>query len=156
MIPLLAVLTLAANLQSCAAGVSPRTLAAVVSVESGGWPLTIHDNTSGRSYTFQSRRSAESAATSLLAAGHNVDLGLAQINSANLPGLGLTPAQLFDSCTNLRAGATILERAYAAAAHRFGAGQVALRFALSAYNSGSMFAAPQYARRVAAAAGLDS
>ncbi len=154
--PILAVLTLAINLQACAAGVSPRTLAAVVSVESGGWPLTIHDNTAGRSYTFSSRTGAVATATALLAAHHNVDLGLAQINSANLPGLGLTPAALFDSCTNLRAGATILERAYLAAARRFGGGQLALRFALSAYNSGSMFAAPQYARRVVAAAGFES
>jgi type IV secretion system protein VirB1 len=152
----LAVLTLAASLQSCAAGVAPRTMAAVVSVESGGWPLTIHDNTSNRSYTFPDRRQAESTAQALLGAGHNLDLGLAQINSSNLTGLGLNYAQVFDPCTNLRAGATILKRAYLSAARRFGGGQAALRFALSAYNSGSLFAAPQYARRVVAAAGFDS
>jgi type IV secretion system protein VirB1 len=152
----LAVLTLVASLASCAQGVSPRTMAAVVSVESSGWPLTIHDNSADRSYTFTDRRKAVSAADALLAAGHNVDLGLAQINSSNLAGLGLTPAQTFDSCTNLRAGATILRRAYISAVRRFGVGQTALRFALSAYNSGSLFAAPQYARRVVAAAGFDS
>ena len=152
----LAVLTLAASLVPCAAGVAPRTMAAVVSVESGGWPLTIHDNTANRSYTFQDRSTTVSTANALLAAGHNVDLGLAQINSSNLAGLGLTTNQVFDSCTNLRAGATILRRAYASAARRFGPGQAALRFALSAYNSGSLFAAPQYARRVVAAAGFDS
>ena len=152
----LAVLTLAASLSSCAAGVSPRTMAAVVSVESGGWPLTIHDNTNDRSYTFRDRRQAETTAKALLAAGHNIDLGLAQINSSNLSGLHLSPAQVLDPCTNLRAGATILRHAYAAAAQRFGAGQTALRFALSAYNSGSLFAAPQYARRVVAAAGFGS
>lgn len=156
MMMLLAVWTLAASLQSCAAGVAPRTMAAVVRVESGGWPLTIHDNTANRSYRFSGRRAAESTAQQLLAAQHNLDLGLAQINSSNLPGLGLGAAELFDPCTNLRAGATILQRAYAAAAHRFGAGQVALRYALSAYNSGSLFAAPQYARRVVVAAGFDS
>jgi type IV secretion system protein VirB1 len=152
----LAVLTLTASLASCAVGVSPRTMAAVVSVESGGWPLTIHDNTDGRSYTFHDRARATAGADALLAAGHNVDLGLAQINSSNLAGLGLSTAEVLDPCTNLRAGATILQRAYAAAANRFGAGQVALRYALSAYNSGSLFAAPQYARRVVAAAGFGS
>jgi type IV secretion system protein VirB1 len=152
----LAVLTLAASLAPCAAGVSPRTMAAIVSVESGGWPLTIHDNTADRSYTFRDRHNAVSTANALLAAGHNVDLGLAQINSSNLAALGLNAAQVLDSCTNLHAGATILERAYASAAQQFGAGQAALRFALSAYNSGSMFAAPQYVRRVVAAAGFDS
>src|SRR5664279_3795719 len=130
----LAVLTLAASLASCAAGVSPRTMAAVVSVESGGWPLTIHDNSAARSYRFADRRHAETTANTLLAAGHNVDLGLAQINSSNLAGLGLTTAEVLDPCTNLRAGATILRRAYATAAGRFGPGQAALRFALSAYN----------------------
>jgi type IV secretion system protein VirB1 len=152
----LAMLTLAANLAPCAAGVSPRTMAAVVSVESSGWPLTIHDNTAGGSYTFRSRRDAVATATTLLAQGHNIDLGLAQINSANLAALGLTPAQVLDSCTNLRAGATILKRSYAAAAQRFGAGQIALRHALSAYNSGSMFGAPQYVSRVVNAAGFGS
>lgn len=152
----LAMLTLTASLAACAAGVSPRTMAAVVSVESGGWPLTIHDNTANRSYTFTDRRRAVTDATALLAAGHNLDLGLAQINSANLPRLGLRPLQVFDPCTNLRAGASILSGAYAAAVRAFGPGQAALRFALSAYNSGSLFAAPQYARRVAAAAGFGS
>jgi type IV secretion system protein VirB1 len=153
---MLAVLTLAASLSSCAAGVAPRTMAAVVSVESGGWPLTIHDNTADHSYAFKSRRDAELTARRLLDAGHNLDIGLAQINSANFSGLGLDAARLFDPCTNLRAGASILQHAYASAARRFGPGQVALRFALSAYNSGSLYAAPQYARRVAAAAGFDS
>jgi type IV secretion system protein VirB1 len=152
----LAVLTLVTSLQSCAVGVAPRTMAAIVSVESGGQPLAIYDNDTHRSYAFADRRQAQSTATQLLAAGHNVDLGLAQINSSNLAGLGLSAENVFDPCTNLRAGAAILRRAYASAAQRFGPGQVALRHALSAYNSGSLFAAPQYARRVVAAAGLAS
>ena len=145
---MLAMLTLTASLASCAAGVSPRTIAAVVSVESNGWPLTIHDNTIDRSYTFTDRMTADTTARALLAAGHNVDLGLAQINSSNLARLGLTPLDVLDPCTNLRAGAAILHSAYT--------GQGALRHALSAYNSGSMFGAPQYVRRVVAAAGFDS
>ena len=153
---MLAMLTLTASLASCAAVVSPRTIAAVVSVESNGWPLTIHDNTIDRSYTFTDRMTADTTARALLAAGHNVDLGLAQINSSNLARLGLTPLDVLDPCTNLRAGAAILHSAYTAAARRFGAGQGALRHALSAYNSGSMFGAPQYVRRVVAAAGFDS
>jgi type IV secretion system protein VirB1 len=152
----LAMLTLVTSLQSCAAGVSPRTMAAIVSVESGGQPLAIYDNDSHRSYAFADRGQATATATQLLAAGHNVDLGLAQINSGNLAALGLTANNVFDPCTNLRAGASILRRAYASATQRFGPGQIALRHALSAYNSGSLFAAPQYVRRVAAAAGLPS
>jgi type IV secretion system protein VirB1 len=151
---LLAVLTLAASLQSCAAGVAPRTMAAIVSTESNGRPLTIHDNTTARGYTFVDRHKAETTASELLAAGHNVDLGLAQINSDNLGPLGLDVHASFDPCTNLRAGAALLQQAYASAAARFGPGQIALRHALSAYNSGSLFRAPEYARRVVAASGI--
>jgi type IV secretion system protein VirB1 len=110
----LGILTLTASLTSCAAGVSPRTMAAIVSVESGGWPLTIHDNSTDRSYTFHRRRQAETTANALLAGGHNVDLGLAQINSANLAGLGLTAAQALDPCTNLRDALAPAKQLYAA------------------------------------------
>jgi type IV secretion system protein VirB1 len=151
---LLAVVTLAASLAACAPGVSPRTMAAIVRAESSGWPLTIHDNTTARSYSFGDRTQAEAAATRLIAAGHNLDLGLAQINIGNLRPLGLGVHDVFDSCANLRAGATILRGAYTAAVARFGPGQIALRHALSAYNSGSLFAAPDYVRRVIEASGL--
>jgi type IV secretion system protein VirB1 len=151
---LLAAVTLAASLQPCAPGVSARTMAAVVSVESSGWPLTIHDNTTAESFTYRDRAHAEAAATKLIAAGHNLDLGLAQINLSNLAPLGLGVHEVFDPCANLRAGATILRGAYSAAVARFGPGQIALRHALSAYNSGSLFAAPDYVRRVIEASGL--
>jgi hypothetical protein len=39
---------------------------------------------------------------------------------------------------------------------RVGAGQTALRCALSAYNSGSLYAAPAYVHRVIVAAGFGS
>ena len=60
--------------------------------------------------------------------GDNVDMGLAQINSKNLPALGLTVEQVFDPCTNIAAGANILAAGYA----RTGS----LGGALSMYNTG--------------------
>lgn len=151
---MLLALTLSAALQSCAAEVAPTTLAAVVQVESGGRPLSVHDDATGSSYVFTDRAAAEAAARRLIAEGHNVDLGLAQINSTNLATLGLDTHTVFDECTNLRAAATLLRNAYASAARRVGAGQLALRYALSAYNSGSLLAAPAYVARVLAAAGV--
>jgi type IV secretion system protein VirB1 len=149
---LLAMLTLAASLQSCAADVAPSTMAAVVSVESGGLPLAVHDDTTGRSYAFERRSQAEATARTLLAEGHRIDLGLGQINSANLTALGLDVSSAFEPCTNLRASARLLSEAYAAASARFGRGQVALRHALAAYHSGTLFGSSDYVRRVVAAA----
>jgi type IV secretion system protein VirB1 len=129
-------------------------MVAIVRVESGGNTLAIRDNTIDRTYDPVDAREAESWANQLLALGHSLDLGLAQVNSANLPRLGLSVHQAFDPCANLHGGAQILSEDYAAAAGRFGAGQFALRRALGAYNSGSLFAGQSYVNEILAAAGL--
>ena len=69
--------------------------------------------------------------------GHSVSIGLMQISTRHARDLNLTADQLFDPCTNLRAGAQILKAAYQQAAAVRGKGQDALRHALSSYNSGS-------------------
>src|SRR6266567_4414460 len=69
--------------------------------------------------------------------GHSVSIGLMQISTRHARDLNLTADQLFDPCTNLRAGAQILKAAYQQAAAVRGKGQDALRRALSSYNSGS-------------------
>ncbi len=150
----LAVASLAALLHSCASSVAPQTMAAVVSVESGGNPLAMHDNTVGVSYQPPDTATAIAWTTQLINRGDSVDIGLSQINSNNLSMLGLSVRAAFDPCSNLRAGATILANDYINASAHFGAGQYALRRALSAYNSGSMFAAQGYVDRILAAAGV--
>jgi type IV secretion system protein VirB1 len=60
--------------------------------------------------------------------GDSVDMGLVQINSKNLPALGLTVEQVFDPCTNMAAGAHILATGYQKAGSLGGA--------LSIYNTG--------------------
>lgn len=129
-------------------------MTALVRVESGGHSLAIHDNTWQTSYAPRNSTEAVSWAGGLLALGHSVDLGLSQINSANLPALGLTVRQIFDPCTNLQAGARILSADYREAAARFGPGQIALRRALGAYNTGSLYAGQSYINQILAAAGL--
>jgi len=129
-------------------------MSAVVQVESGGNPLALHDNTLRQSYAPESQAEAIDWATQLIGFGHSVDLGLSQINSANLPMLAMSVAQAFDPCTNLRGGARILGEDYTAAAGRFGPGQYALRRALAAYNSGSFFASQAYVNEILVAAGV--
>ena len=123
-------------------------MSAIVTVESHGNPNAIHDNTTDRSYFPAAQADAITLASGLVAAGHSVDLGLAQINSGNLPGLGLTVADMFDPCTNLRAGSRILSGDYSEAVNRFGPGQYAALRAIGAYNTGRLTRGDPYIRKV--------
>ena len=112
----------------CAPAVDPVTMAAVVKQESGGQPWVVNNNTTRKSTAFASKAAAVAAAVAVVGRGESVDMGLAQINSKNLPALGLTVEQVFDPCTNLAAGANILAAGYARADSLGGA--------LSMYNTG--------------------
>jgi type IV secretion system protein VirB1 len=153
---LLDALALAGLLHSCLPSIGPRTMAAIVSVESGSDTDAIHDNTTGRAYLSLDDASAIAQARQLLGRGHNLDLGLAQINSDNLPSLGLSVADTFDPCTNLQGGGHILSEDYRNASAAFGEGQYALRRAIGAYNTGSIFSGYGYVSNVLAAAGLSA
>ena len=122
---------------ACAPTVAPTTLLAVARVESGLNSLAIGVN--GPAVLRYQARTTEDAvrqAEHLIAAGRDVDLGLAQINVRNLQRLGLTVADAFDPCRNLRASARILVEGYQRALPASGPGQAALRIALSIYNTG--------------------
>jgi hypothetical protein len=127
-------------------------MSSIIAVESAGNPLAIHDNDDGQSYRPASRDAAVALATGLIARGHSVDLGLAQINSANVERLGLTVGEAFDACTNVRAGAQILAADYARASARYGPGQLALRRAIGAYNTGRLTEGDDYISAVVGAA----
>lgn len=92
----------------CAPAVAPETLAAVARVESGFAPLSIHDNTSKRSYRPQDKAEAISIARRLLNDGHSLDVGLMQVNNHNFAWTGLTLEDAFEACRSIRAGAAIL------------------------------------------------
>ena len=145
---------LTALIARCAPHLGPVTMSAIVQVESGGDPLAIGDNTTRESYHPRDRATAEALADELVAAGHSLDLGIAQINQANLARLGLNLKTVFDPCANLGAASAILAQNYAISKRRFGAGQVALRHALGMYNAGSLDAGASYVRRVMLAAGI--
>jgi type IV secretion system protein VirB1 len=141
-------MTLAALVRVCAPAVAARTELAVIQVESGGKPWAIGDNTARRSYVFASRDEAVEKARFLVLHGHNLDLGLAQLNTIHLHAFRLTVASALDPCLNVWAGSTVLKRAYATARARYGPGQLALFHAFEAYNSGNLNGAARYASAV--------
>jgi type IV secretion system protein VirB1 len=139
----------------CAPQVAPVTMLAIVKVESGGNPIAINVNGSRR-LARQPKSKAEALAWSewLISRGYSIDMGLTQVNSANLARLRTNIHAMFDPCANLAAGASILSREYANASRQLGSGQGALRAALSAYNTGNHRAGITngYVARVSAAA----
>ncbi|OYW12409.1 MAG: hypothetical protein B7Z59_01415 [Acidiphilium sp. 37-67-22] len=133
----------------CAPGVPVWVLRGVARTESDFHPWMLHDNSTHASASPASFAAAEAQAATWMARGHSVDLGLMQINSANLPALGMTIGAALDPCSSLAGGAEVLRAAY-------GTGpvptrqQAALLMALSIYNTGSPLKGIMngYARRV--------
>ena len=88
-----------------------QRLAAIAIKESGGDPLVIGVNPDasrglpGGAVRSATAQEAASKARGLIAQGRSIDLGLMQINSANLARHGLTVETAFDQCANMRAGA---------------------------------------------------
>lgn len=140
---------------ACAPNVGAATMAGLISHESGWYQFAIGDNDARASYCVPHSRAypctyadAIRIASTLRSQGHNIDAGLMQVNSANWPTYGLTVENVFDPCSNLRAGSTILQRAYEGALYHFPPGDAALTHALSAYNSGGYYASLAYAADV--------
>lgn len=138
---------LSALIAQCAPTVHPETMAAVISAESRGHQFAIADAGpvklpwSQRKHLVRSlfpgsMQEAVTTAQDLIAKGHTVSLGVAQVNDRNLKGMGVTIADMFDPCTNVAVGGKILTNFYERAVKKFGNGPTALQAALSAYNSG--------------------
>ena len=121
--------------------VNTGTLLAFAYRESRLHPFAVHDNATGQSLFLASAMGAVDLARARLALGHSLDLGIMQVNSANLTRTGLTVTTAFDAGESMRAGAMILTAAYRQCLHGNaspdGAGQqAALRCAASVYNTG--------------------
>lgn len=151
---LTAVLALVA---ACAPDVAPQTLASIARVESGFRPLAIGVNgRPPRALHPKSKSDAIKTARDLIAAGGNLDLGLAQINVRNLAWLGLSVEAAFEPCANLAASAKVLKAGYRRATLGEADPQRALRQALSLYNTGDTTRGVRngYVAKVERAAGL--
>lgn len=139
---LAAVLALAAR-PECGgnSGLPPDRLAAVAKVESAFNPLSIHVNHPDQELSPATIQDAIRIATALIAAGKSVDLGLMQINNAELRGMSL--AQAFDPCASLAAGA----------AHLADDVRAVLRQSHQRYNTGSTDRGQGYANAIEQALG---
>jgi type IV secretion system protein VirB1 len=121
----------------CAPQVAVETLVSIATVESGLDPLAIGVN--GAPVVRVSASTANEAAAkaqALIDQGRSVDLGLAQINSRNLPRLGLSVADAFEPCRNLEAAQAILVEDFGRSSGPGTEVQAALRASLSRYNTG--------------------
>jgi type IV secretion system protein VirB1 len=130
----------------CAPRVAPVTLAAIVQQESGGRPWTIHDNADHHHYVLTDEASAIALAKQLISQRHDIDMGLAQINSRNLGWLGLPVDKIFDPCTNLHASQQILMSTWNKTKGNLGG-------ILQTYNTGKSFGV-NYAMNVYRQAGV--
>lgn len=129
--------------QHCAPSIGISTLAAIVKTESGFNPLAIGINVkknTPKPKIASPKTTDDAIATAkwLLAQGYNIDMGLGQINSSNLSGLGLTVDDMFNPCTNISAAGTILKGNYKASSVNASSQQSALYGAISAYNTGDL------------------
>lgn len=122
---------------SCSPDVHPLIVNAIVKTESNYNPFAIGVNRGGR-LAKQPTNLGEAIDTAkrLLASGANIDMGLGQINSANLQWLGLTVEQVFHPCSNLKALQTVYLHCYNRAGTT-GLGDRMQR-AFSCYNTGNM------------------
>jgi type IV secretion system protein VirB1 len=122
----------------CAPSVPQGILRAVARTESDFDPWALNDNTTAISERPGSFQTALTDAWAWIGRGDSVDLGLMQINSANLGALGITARASLDPCVSLAGGAPVLRAAYGdekTSADQ----QAALLMALSRYNTGSPF-----------------
>jgi type IV secretion system protein VirB1 len=124
--------------ERCAPTAPASVLVSIVHVESGFLPLTIRVNGAhSRVLHPDSGAVAVEQAKTLIQAGRNIDLGLAQINSRNLSSAGLSVAEAFEPCRNLSAAAEILNRGYARALTTDRSNRPILQMAYSIYNTGN-------------------
>ena len=122
----------------CAPAIHPTTLSAVVTQESRGNIYAIGINGDHKlPRQPQTLEEAIATAEQLRRDGYNFDAGLGQINIKNLEWLGMSIADLFDPCKNLKGAQTVLLDCYERAVSRYGDGQGALQAALSCYNTGN-------------------
>lgn len=131
----LAIATALSLAQSCAPSVAPGTLLAFARAESALDPLAIHVNRPPATLHPTIKAAAIAIASRMIADGRSVDLGLLQINSANLPRLGLTIEEAFVSCSNVRAGVQLMLSAYTRCASVIAEPQRCLRVMASEYNT---------------------
>lgn len=91
--------------------IPPALLVAIAKVESGFRPWVMNINHNGQSVKVINPKTYEEAVyylTYLHQNGYNYDVGIGQINVANIRRFGINPVSLLDPCNNLMVSAYIL------------------------------------------------
>lgn len=110
---------------------------AIRTQESRGHPWSIFNNTTRQSFRLPSRAEAEQAARQMIDRGHNIDVGLYQLNwryQGTRPGVTLD--NVFDPSVNEAVARQVLLEFFNAARARFADLNDAIRMAVGAYNNG--------------------
>jgi type IV secretion system protein VirB1 len=131
-----AVAALTALAQQCAPEVATEAVVPLVMTESGGDDLSINVNRGPRVHA-STVADAAALARRYISAGYTVDVGLAQVNSANLARLGVTIEQAFERCTNLRLASAVLQEGFGLASRHY-TGLDAISATYSLYNTGTL------------------
>lgn len=123
--------------EQCAPAIDKNVTLSIVKKESAFNPFAIGVNKGGKKLARQPKDYGTAVVTAqkLINEGYNIDMGYAQINSANLKRLRLSVSQVFDPCNNLKAMQYILSECYS----RAGNYQVNMKLsrAFSCYNTGN-------------------
>ncbi len=125
--------------KQCAPNVAPETVGYLVSHESRNNPFAVHVNgvpwsEQPKAETFED---AKAIVERLTREGASFDTGYGQIWSGNLAALGVSAVELLEPCKNLAALDRILSDCYRVAVATNRDAQLALRHALSCYNTGN-------------------
>ena len=122
----------------CVPWVDPHVMARIVKVESSFNPYAIGIVGNLRlAKQPETKHQAKETAQWLLNHGYKIAMGLGQIYYKEMPGLNYSLDDVFDPCQNLRGSGIILSRKYSAAKRIHVDDQMALRAAISSYNTGS-------------------
>lgn len=122
----------------CVPWVDAHVIARIVKVESSFNPYAIGIVGNKRlAKQPKTMHEAKQTAQWLLNHGYQIAMGLGQIYYKEMPGLGYSLDNVFDPCQNLRGSGIILSRKYSAAKRIYADDQMALRAAISSYNTGS-------------------
>ena len=132
-------------IDQCANGVQAPIVEAIIQAESSGNPWAVNVNVrDGQAQPLlvpaRSREEAVAQATQLHEEGYSFDVGLMQVNSANVARLGVPFDAAFDPCVNLHMGTTVYNEFAAGAvryAEQFDTPRKQMMATLSAYNTGS-------------------
>lgn len=124
----------------CSPQVAPTTMVALVKTESKANPWAIGLNGAMLRYQPKSESQAIAWVKYLDKHGYNFDVGLGQINIKNIKKRNIAPEKLInDKCLNLQISGDILTQNYMQAKKSTNDPQLALRKALSMYNTGNQY-----------------